>query len=189
MIAQQQSFFPEEMDDRFTPDDWETPDWLAKAIASEVSDCQTVIEVGAGRGRISKYLPPISHCLEINRHRFRQGQKNAPQCIWHCSSFFDFRLPAPVDAVVGNPPFSRIAEVISHALTLIHPQGKIVLLMPCDTMHKTETLAAIALPFQFTAKPIVGRVGYIKDGVAFNQRRVYDSIFTLRHGEGTWVKR
>jgi hypothetical protein len=42
----------------FTSDDWETPDSVAKAIASLVlpSDFD-ILEPAAGRGQIAKYLP------------------------------------------------------------------------------------------------------------------------------------
>lgn len=173
-----------------TSDDWEAPDSVARAIAAEVRDGsipglprdRVIIDAGAGCGQISQFLPAGSICIESNLARVALGQLKAPHCVWHQANFltWDFEADTAADLVIGNPPFSLAAEFLNHALELIHDRGRVVFLLPCDTVHKPEAfLAKIKFDFTHSDRPIVGRIAYLRDGRPVAGRQVYDSIFTF----------
>lgn len=183
----QQSLFP--ADDylaEFTPDDWETPDWLAQEIAAHlvrpafgVNTQSCIVEVGAGNGAISRYLPKGTHCIEQRQSRYQVGRSNAPLCQWHYSDFLQWECDRPVDAIVGNPPFSVVTGIINHGFSLLKPGGFLLLLMPGDTLHKPTIIEEIKQPFLFDIRPVVSRVAYIKNGRTVVGRQIYDSLFSL----------
>ena len=171
----------------FDSDSWETPDWLAQKLAQEAIAATGMaspftVEVGAGNGRISRYLPPLTYCIEAKRSRYERGRVAAPDALWVHGDFLAWYKPGVrPDLIVGNIPFSLAPAIIDHALEIVSPNGVIVFLMPGDTMHKPSILNGISRPFTFTAKPIVGRVGFIgQDGNPKNDRQIYDSIFFIR---------
>lgn len=184
----QLSLIPQtELPDDFTGDDWETPDHIARLIAAEVNLTDPVrnldhviIEAGAGSGQIAQFLPTGTHCIEAKRSRVERGKLKAPNCTWYHADFlqWDALEPGTVDLVIGNPPFSLAADFLNKALDLIHNRGKVVFLLPCDTLHKPEGfLDKVHGGFIHSTWPIVGRIAYLKNGVPHRGRQVYDSIF------------
>jgi hypothetical protein len=79
-----------------------------------------------------------------------------------------------------------IGDIIHHSFEILKESGVIVLLMPCDTLHKPTLLDAIEQPFHYRQRAILGRVAYIRNGKPVSGRQIYDSIFTLfRAGQCT----
>lgn len=184
--AQQSLFQGDDYLAEFTPDDWETPDWLAQEIAAhlmrpalKLGPQSCIVEVGAGNGAISRYLPKGTHCIEQRKSRYQVGRSNAPLCQWHYDDFLHWEGDRPVDAIVGNPPFSIITFIINHGFSLLKPGGFLLLLMPGDTLHKLTVIQEIKQPFRFEIRPVVSRVAYIRNGRTVVGRQIYDSLFSL----------
>lgn len=176
--------------DGFTADDYETPDNVARLIAAEVRDGSTpglpvdrvIVDAGAGSGQIAQFLPPGAHCVEAKGSRVAAGKLKAPRCTWHHDDFLTWSGVefGTVDLVIGNPPFSVAAEFLNRAFDLIHNRGRVVFLLPCDTLHKPEGfLGKVRYHFTHTDRPVVGRVAYLRNGRPIKGRQVYDSIFTF----------
>ena len=173
-----------------SPDDWETPKPVARAIAGHINltdRCRpidrVIVEAGAGTGAIARFLPHDTHCVESNPARVEMGKAIAPHCKWHGADFLEWEHleDGTVDLVIGNPPFSQAAAFLSRAMELIHDRGRVIFLLPCDTVHKPTFLSAVGGCFTHAASPVVGRIAYLKDGRAVAGRQVYDSIFTFWH--------
>lgn len=168
-------------------DDWETPDRIAQYMASLIRPHEHfIVEPSAGTGNISAHLPDGTHCIERNIQRWAIGYKKQPQHHWVCQDYLNFYpdkiMNRGADVVIGNPPFSLWVEFLNHSLQLIRTRGRVLFLGPCDTFHKPSTLKALIAPVVVNPMPIVGRVAYMRDGVAVNGRQIYDSVFevTLR---------
>jgi hypothetical protein len=186
-----------QLPDKWTSDDWETPDDIARLLASRVHDgsdpClpadRVIIDAGAGSGRITQFLPPGTHAIEGKASRVEAGRLRAPDAVWHHADFLTWAgvEDGTADLVIGNPPFSVAPEFINRGLELVKPgKGRVVFLLPCDTLHKPEaTLSRIRHDFYHSTLSIPGRVGYLKAGKPVKtNRQVYDSIFTFRRWSG-----
>jgi hypothetical protein len=172
----------------FTTDDWETPDSVARLMASLVqdSDCH-ILEPAAGRGNIAKHLPTNTKCLEVKMNRLLDGMNNAPQCVW---SGYDFLAAeqAPYDLIITNPPFSLGIAFIARGLSLLNrdnPEARLLYLLPCDFFHavgRNRAFQGMDAHIYHTYQ-IVNRVAYIREGEQVKGRQVYDSIFDIRLGK------
>jgi hypothetical protein len=175
------TLFPNTADTFTCSDDWETPDRVSRQIAALVrsSPHGLIVEPSAGTGQIVRNLP-LCTAIELNRRRYDQGKKDWPGHQWLNENFLLWTPPEPVDVVVGNPPFSLWGEFLVHALEILRPGGCVFFVGPCDTFHKPTMLDRIRRPVAIVPHPIVGRVAYLRDGVAVVGRQVYDSIFEVR---------
>jgi len=181
---QQTSLFTETAATFIGSDDYETPDRIARYMASLIRPHEHfIIEPSAGTGNISAHLPDGSHCVERNPARWAIGSTKQPQHHWVCADYLGFEpdviMNRGADVVIGNPPFSLWVEFLNHSLQLIHRRGRVLFLGPCDTFHKPSTLKALAEPVTVNPMPIVGRVAYMRDGVAMQGRQIYDSVFEV----------
>ena len=143
------------MQESFTNDDYETPDWLAKAMCNLVLPTEKyILEPFAGTGQIVKHLPSDSEALRRNRitdaveikpSRFRSLSLLPPQKrtgSLYQSNFFEMQkwdFGSEYDLIITNPPFSLCVEAIAHALTLLNldnPDARLLFLMPVDYLKK-----------------------------------------------------
>jgi hypothetical protein len=133
--------------EEFTPDDYETPDYIAKAICDLVLPTDIcILEPFAGTGQIAQHLPKKTinvYCNEIKKVRVDAANK-IDNHIWYRGDYFSPRSniskdillhEITFDLIVSNPPFSLCLEAIAHSLTLLNssnPTSRILFLMPLD---------------------------------------------------------
>jgi hypothetical protein len=185
---------PVTVSDDWCNDNWETPDQVAAFMGSLVQSCEHVIaEPSAGTGRIARHLPNGATCVELNPLRHVAGA--VPSQRWICDDFIgwatdymvgveDFPNSFPeFDLVIGNPPFSLGSEFLDASAQLIKKTGRILFLLPTQYFQAQERAAMLRTTGLVISKQwaIAGRVGYLKDGIACNQRQCYDSVFEFRH--------
>lgn len=119
----------------FTNDDYETPDYIASAMANLIlPGDKNILEPFAGTGQIVKHLPGdrFIDAVEIKRSRYLQ-LKNC--CFTYNGSFFEFDHHNDYDLIITNPPFSLCIEAIAHSLKLLNsdnPTARLLFLMPLD---------------------------------------------------------
>lgn len=207
MTPQQNSLFPPEIkptvQDDWCADDWETPDQVAKFMASLLTrDDYLVVEPSAGTGQIAKYLPNTTICTDVNRPRCEAGATIAPHCYWACADWLDpdviDSVIAPyyywlcgdglvlgeggIDCIIGNPPFSLGIEFLAVSAQRLADKGRILFLLPSEYFQSQARAIALqktglVITHQWA---IAGRVGYLKQGEVFNQRQCYDSVFEFK---------
>lgn len=197
--------------DDFTNDDYETPSWLAKAMANLVlpTDKQ-ILEPFAGSGQIAKYLPSDRsvECVELKYSRFLQGKNNAPWCEWENGCFFNDIATWGCDLIVTNPPFSKCVEAVAKSLRLLNgnSNSRLLFLMPLDwNCSQSRAKAWDTLDAHIHhIYPIADRVDYLKEGIPMSKcqkiiqgvpqfkngkalmnsgRQCYDAIFDIRLGK------
>lgn len=197
-------------EDLWSPDDWETPDRIASAMANLVlpSD-KRILEPSAGTGQIVKFLPSgisrsatskIVWCLEPNPRRFQILRKisfspfheidsSVRFPVSTCDFFEDMNVfpKHKFDLLITNPPFSKIQTFIQRGLTFLNPENptaRLLYLLPIDWM----SLKSVAQWWQETdahihhVYAVAGRIAYIKNGVPISGRRRNDAIFDIRLG-------
>lgn len=182
----QLTLFPLEIfEDNFTPDDYETPDYVAEAMSKLVlpSD-RSILEPFAGTGQISKFLPDdrFVDCFEIKGSRVAAGKINAPKSRWLQADFFDLDftlLPRKYyyDLIITNPPFSLCLKGIRRSLSLLNnsPESRLLFLMPIDwycskrISKQWEELDAHIHHIY----PIKGRVDYLKNGERMSKQQKF----------------
>jgi len=179
-----------------TSDDWETPSYVAKQMGELIHpEDLFVIEPSAGTGQIARYLPAGAVCIENNSCRCSIGAETLPQHYWVLRNFLatvkaDFEghdwdiysIYGEPDLIIGNPPFSLWTDFLLHSLALVRTGGRVIFLGPCDQFHKPTELKRLGQwkdRINVIPHPIVGRVAYLKDGVAVHGRQIYDSIFEV----------
>lgn len=212
----QLTLLPEEdrvADQEFTNDDYETPDCIAKAIASLVLPTdRNILEPFAGSGQIVKYLPSdrAIDVVEIKRSRYLKVMQLRQIRFGYHGSFFEFMHGDDYDLIVTNPPFSLCMEAISHALELLNPDNsdaRLLLLIPLDTFSsrsRSEALKNMDAHIHHTHL-IPKRIDYLKNGEPMSKcqkiingqpqvnksgdpiknsgRQCYDAVFDIRSGK------
>lgn len=187
--------------DGFDRDDYETPDGtsgsrhIAQLFRTLVTPRDVVIlEPTAGRGNIIGQMPSdrTRYAIEINPERVVDGRSRYPDVIWREGNLFAYRAPsfslAPVDVIVGNPPFSIAVEVIECCLTLLDDEAddpRIIFLLPTNffqTQERAEKFQKLNASL-CSMEQIVGRIAYLRNGVVIKGRQCDDSIFTIRPGK------
>ncbi|MFN9053564.1 MAG: hypothetical protein ACK5V6_11330 [Pseudanabaena sp.] len=195
----------------FTNDDYETPDWLSKAMANLVllTDKQ-ILEPFAGSGQIAKYLPGDRsiECIEIKYSRFLQGKEKAKSATWINGCFFNDVLSGCFDLIITNPPFSLCIEAVAKSLRLLNnsPNSRLLFLMPLDwncSQGRAKDWESLYAHIHHIY-PIADRVDYLKEGIPMSKqqkfingvpqfkngkpvmnsgRQCYDAIFDIRLGK------
>lgn len=168
-------------------DDWETPGWLAKAMAGLAHG--RTLEMAAGTGQIAQFLPG-STCIEINPARVAVGRSRAPECDWVCGSALDPFVQGQVgrfDTIITNPPFSLGVDFIKATAALLIPGGVAYFLLP-STFLQTKgcggafrRLAATHQLHLVGKTELVGRPAYLMDGVEVSGRKCDDAIFAIAY--------
>ncbi len=173
----------------FTPDDYETPDHIAEAMAKLIKPTDKyVLEPFAGTGQIIKYLPTRcwTDAIEIKTLRYLQlGYAN--YCTSYNDDFFNFeffknyKIPG-YDLIISNPPFSLIMDAIELSLDLLNPENpeaRILFLVPISTFSsvaRSERLKQLHCFIHHTYL-IPQRVDYLKDGTPMSKtQRVKDGV-------------
>lgn len=207
----QLALFEEVTTDDFTNDDYETPSWLAIALANLVLPTDgLILEPFAGSGQIAKYLPTDRsvECVELKYSRFLSGQNNAPFTTWVNGDFFKDVSIWGCDLVITNPPFSLCVEAVAKSLQLLNdsPNSRLLFLMPLDwNCSQARSKAWDALDAHIHhIYPIADRVDYLKEGIPMSKqqkflngvpqfkngkpvmnsgRKCYDAVFDIRLGK------
>ncbi|MBD6620017.1 methyltransferase [Komarekiella sp. 'clone 1'] len=179
----------------WTPDDWQTPNEIARLMTQLVIPSDSfILEPAAGTGQIAKYIPhPESRnilCLDINEQRVNLGQHNAPDCNWLVADFLRDEIePATLfDLIITNPPFSKCVEYIERSLELLNPdnpEARLIFLLPLDWncskargAHWQRLNAHIHKEYR-----IMGRVAFLDaEGVPRSRRQCCDAVFEIRPG-------
>jgi hypothetical protein len=197
--------------DDFTNDDYETPDWLAKAMANLVllTD-RKILEPFAGSGQIAKYLPSDRsiECVEIKYSRFLQGKEKAQTATWVNGNFFNDVSSSYFDLIISNPPFSLCVEAVAKSLELLNDRtnSRLLFLMPLDwNCSQSRAKAWDALDAHIHhVYAVADRIDYLKDGIPMSKqqkivngvpqfksgkpvmnsgRQCYDAVFDIRLGK------
>lgn len=196
----------------FTNDDYETPDDIAKAMATLVLPAdKNILEPFAGTGQIVKYLPSdrILDVVELKRSRYMQLIELQNHCFAYHGSFFNFVYGNEYDLIITNPPFGIVMEAISHSLKLLNPDNptaRLLFLIPLDTFAsqgRSEKLKNLDAHIHHTHL-IPKRIDYLKDGEPMSKcqkiingipqfkngkpiknsgRQCYDAVFDIRLGK------
>ena len=184
--------------EQFTNDDYETPDWLAKAMCSLVLPTEKyILEPFAGTGQIVKHLPSDSEALRRNRitdaveikpSRFRSLSLLPPQKrtgSLYQSNFFEMQkwdFGSEYDLIITNPPFSLCVEAIAHALTLLNldnPDARLLFLMPLDwncAQSRAKKWGKLDAHIHHVYR-IAKRVDYLKEGIPMSQcQKIKDGV-------------
>ncbi len=207
----QLTLFPGVATDDFTNDDYETPDWVSKAMANLVlpTDRQ-ILEPFAGSGQIAKFLPSDRsiECVEIKYSRFLIGKEKAQTATWVNGDFFNDVSNTCFDLIITNPPFTFCVEAVAKSLELLNDSSnsRLLFLMPLDwNCSQARAKAWESLDAHIHhVYPIVTRVDYLKDGIPMSKqqkivngvplfkngkpvmnsgRQCYDAIFDIRLGK------
>lgn len=185
---------------KWNPDNWETPDEVAKYMASLCNEDECVLEPFAGTGQIAKYFNCewiiANELCPIRRKKlWATIEFNDDEISIYDDSFSDGFLHLyedEVDVVCTNPPFSRIVEAIACGLKFLNPKSpnaRLLYLLPHDwdqAKGRNESFREMDCHIHHIHK-IVGRVAYLKDGLSSPRRQVYDAIFDIRPGNGGCV--
>lgn len=208
----QLTLFPGVATDDFTNDDYETPNWLSKAMANLVLPTdREILEPFAGSGQIAKYLPSdrLVECVEIKYSRFLEGKEKAKTATWINGNFFnDVSSSSYFDLIITNPPFSRCVEAVAKSLELLNdsPNSRLLFLMPLDwncSQRRAKAWESLDAHIHHIY-PITDRVDYFKDGIPMSKqqkmlngvpqfkngkpvmnsgRQCYDALFDIRLGK------
>jgi hypothetical protein len=197
--------------DDFTNDDYETPNWLSKAMANLVLPTdREILEPFAGSGQIAKYLPGdrLIECVEIKYSRFLQGKEKAKLATWVNGNFFNDVSSSYFDLIITNPPFSLCVEAVAKSLELLNDRtnSRLLFLMPLDwNCSQSRAKAWDVLDAHIHhIYPIADRIDYLKDGIPMSKqqkivngvpqfksgkpvmnsgRQCYDAVFDIRLGK------
>jgi hypothetical protein len=179
------------LSDDFTNDDYETPDWLAAAIANLVLPTdREIFEPFAGSGQIAKYLPSDRSvkCIEIKHSRFLKGKDNAPFATWVNSNFFNHISKYGCDLIISNPPFSLCVEAVAKSLELLNdsPNSRLLFLMPLDwncSQSRAKAWESLNAHIHHVY-PVADRVDYLKDGIPMSkQQKILNGIPQFKNGK------
>lgn len=172
-------------EDNWNPDNWETPNPVARAIASLIKPSdRLIVEPSAGSGNIAKYLPAGATCMEIDPVRYAKGKATHTHCHWINDDWLMPKLGI-IDLIIGNPPFSLgmdFIEASARRLNKRNADARILFLLPTSFFQpQKHAVRLITSGLAITKQwQIVGRVDYERDGVVHRGRSRDDSIFELR---------
>lgn len=123
--------------------------------ASSISSSDLVLDIGAGRGVITRELLSVAHqviAVEQNRHLFNKLKSDLDQAahlqLVH-ADFLQYPLPSERYKVFANIPFSLTGGIIRRLLLSPHPPADCYLVVQAEAAAKfmvhtaKNTLAAI----------------------------------------------
>ena len=105
---------------------------------ADIQDEDEILEPEAGQAGIAQFLPPErTTCVEISK--LHCGVLIAKGYTTICTDFLTWNPGKLFRKIVMNPPFSagRAVDHVKHAATLLHPDGKLVAIMPASAYGKT----------------------------------------------------
>lgn len=172
---------------------WETPTNIARQIAHLLNhDEGKILECAIGSGQIAQELMVYANVVSLtgveilkdraDRARQRPSLKN---CKILNQDFLQMNPKRSFDAVVTNPPFEWGMDFIHHSLKFIKPEGRLLFVLPIAFFCAKER------GFRFQGMdahihkvyPVIGRIPYLKEGVAETGRQCDDAIFDIRLGK------
>lgn len=168
-----------------------TPAKVARFLGDLVDAGEKVVELGAGEGAISYWLPEGTVCLEILEHRVKRGKEAAPHVEWHqadCLSpaFLRWMLVQGVahsfDVVVSNPAFELGLCFLYVALQLLSfsEQAHIIFLLPSDFFEGSAARTRVykLLQLRVVTEYKLGHLGFYEDKRSA-EKKSCDSLFVL----------
>jgi len=170
------------------PNDWETPDHVARFMGSMILPTDSnVLEPAAGTGQIVRHLPSWVDitALEVNPVRYSKGSQFL-QAGWYCADFLAEDWPLQ-DVVITNPPFPLGCEFLAKSLQLLdpsYPLARCLFLLPLDyfsSKKRFDSLRSSGAHIHHL-HVIRGRIAYLKDGIPQKGRQIYDAVFDIRLG-------
>lgn len=181
----------------FTSNDWETPTAVARCFANKIrefveapgiqSPCNA-LEIGAGNGQITQFLPSYWNvtAIEPKTDRYERGKVVAPHATWYNTTIEAFRPGASLDLILGNPPFGQEAftAIFKEIVLMLKFSGTIALLIP-STFFATGWGADLLKDsgLSIVAKyEIRGRVAFLRNGVPVPNRQCQDAFIFLGTG-------
>lgn len=177
--------------DDFSNDDYETPDWLAIAMANlALPTDRQILEPFAGSGQIARYLPGVRsvECIEIKYSRFLRGKDNAPFATWANDNFFNNTFKHGCDLIISNPPFSLCVEAVAKSLELLNDglNSRLLFLMPLDwncSQGRAKAWESLDAHIHHIY-PIADRVDYLKDGIPMSkQQKILNGVPQFKNGK------
>ncbi len=132
----------------------------------DVSNCHSVLDIGAGSGVISLIIAQRSkskiHALEIDHSAFEQCQENFENSPWpnqlsaEHQNFNSYTSDCQFDLIISNPPFytetsespvegRKIArhssnlhwkQILVQSKNILSNQGRIALILPYNQLHE-----------------------------------------------------
>ena len=190
-MSQLELFKSSGVSDDFTPDDYETPDRIARSMANLVTPTdKCILEPFAGTGQIAKFLPSDRDviCNEIKRSRFSQGTNSAASGKWLNEDYFASpSLPnSHYDLIISNPPFSLCLEAIERSLLLLNSantEARIIFLMPLDwncSMARAATWRQLNAHISHVYR-IPERIDYLMNGIPCSRtQKVKDGVPVIK---------
>ncbi|CBA17739.1 putative DNA modification methylase [Acaryochloris phage A-HIS1] len=166
----------------WTSDLWETPENVAKLIATYAAIAVRPLECSAGNGAISKFFLRGT-AIEPLRHRYEILRETNPNLEYFSGSFFDYNPERKHDVIVGNPPFSMIPEFLAHIAKVLEFGGLAYLLLPTQSFQavgRYKALCASQLT-QIEEIKFVNRIAFVKNGVEVKGTQQYHSVFVFGH--------
>ena len=104
-------------------DNYETPEWVTKAVVPHLGSKLHIWEPAAGGGKMVRALVAAGCTVEASDIADGRDFLRTP-AIFNC------------DVIATNPPFSRAREFIEHAIEVMQPSmGKVAMLLRTDYDH------------------------------------------------------
>jgi hypothetical protein len=129
-------------------DQYETPEWVTRALLPHIPKQSTIWEPACGSGKMSSVLNAY-HSTDI-----QQGE-----------DFFMEKCPFRINAIITNPPYSVATEFIERSLKLMRENGGFVaMLLRTDFDHAKSRRHIFADHRAFTRKLILTkRIQWFED--------------------------
>lgn len=128
-----------------------TPRWVAEAIVeqhfSDLARGSTVVEPGCGDGAFLHALPRHVNAIgvEIDPVWAEKARRETGREVL-LGDFLKVPLPAPIDALIGNPPFQ--ADVVAGFLERVHPLlvdgGRFGMILPAYIFQTSSKVVSMA---------------------------------------------
>lgn len=174
------------------PDDWETPDAIARAMAELILPTdQIILEPAIGSGQIAKFIPRNRQVcgVDIKRDRIQHAGIQIGYNTWAlcCEDFLAASWGSVFHLIITNPPFSQAIAFIERSLQLLDPtylHSRLLFLLPMDffnSVARNDALEAMDCRI-YQRHRIRNRVAYIRNGEQIKGRQVYDCIYDIRPG-------
>ncbi len=172
---------------------WETPDHIARSMANLLIDGLAILEPCAGTGQIAKAIVALAEdkgweyeltAIEILKERAAKLEDNRYFSIDADFLEFDFGSEK-FDVILTNPPFDIGMRILKRSLEVVKADGRCLFLLPSvyfQTQERAKEFFDLNCHIH-KAHPIIGRVPYLKEGVAVSGRQCEDAVFDIRLGK------
>lgn len=164
----------------FNPDQYETPDHIAKFLADRyLTEFYRILEPSAGTGNIACWFDTLkTDCIEIDNDRYEIGKTRTMHANWFNQNFLT--LPHQdyyYDLIIGNPPYGDAVngdryrltpiEFIKKSASMLADNGMIVFLLESDyfrSKHRWEYFTSLNNVYMKRKIDIIGRLKFMVNG-------------------------